>query len=53
MEKSTLLELLNKIPDDYEVQFDVEIKEKEISNLKYDQYDINERAKKLYITLYK
>ena len=53
MKKSELLEILNKIPDDYSVHFEAEIKGNDITGLKYDQYDINERAKRLYIMLYK
>lgn len=53
MKKSELQEILNEIPDDYNICFEAEIKGDDISGLKYDQYDINEKAKRLYIILYK
>lgn len=53
MKKSKLLELLDKIPDDYEISFEADIRGNDVTGLKYDQYDINERAKRLYIMLYK
>lgn len=53
MRKSELQEILNKIPDDYDIYFEANIKDKELGIFKYDQYDINENAKRLYLMLYK
>lgn len=53
MKKSEWQEILDSVPDDYDIQFDAEINGKEITGLQYDQHDVNEHAKVLYITLYK